>query len=160
MDKRIIRKCFFGLIGVVVVQFISGCVSKIPGTEWGGTYCLQTRYSKAYHDTVKSSEYSYGRYKKYSLGGNHGLCRLAEFHVLKVKWTTKSGAERRENIDVWPLIKEMKFINDVPQSYSSPDLLLEVENRTITLSYKIYDDRPGLERGERRKQYLLYTNTE
>ena len=160
MHKRGLRKYCIGVICIVAVQFISGCVSKVPGTEWGGTYCIETRYSDAYHKTVEASEFSYGRYKKYSLGSNHGLCSLTEFHVLNVEWETKSGVRRKETIDVAPLIRDMKSKYKIPISYSSPDLLIEIVDRTFMLSYVVDGPEAEKERGNWEVSNQLYINTE
>jgi len=148
------------LLTVLVLSTItaSGCVSKVPGTRYGGTYCIETRYSQAYQDTIESSRYSYGRYKDYSLGGNRGLCGLREFHVLDVKWVTKSGVVREETIDVRPLIKEMSSSNKIPVS-SLPSLLVEIVDRTFSMKYVIYKPDPDKRSSEWQIYYPLYSST-
>ena len=150
------------LLTVLVLSTItaSGCVSKVPGTRYGGTYCIQTYYSKAYQDTVKWSSFDYGGYKGYSAGTNGGLCSLQEFHVLFVIWETRAGIHRSEVIDVKPLIRQMRLKWKIPLSFSPPEIRLDIIDRTLWLSYAIYDPDPELDRSRWRIVYPLYGNTE
>ena len=144
----------------MLAMAINGCVSAVPGTRYGGMYCLQTYYSDAYQDKVKWSRFDYGGYKDYSAGSNGALCSLREFHTLYVRWETTSGVHRTETVDIAPLVEKMRATRKIPISFSPPELRLEIIDRTLNVYYGIFNPDPKVDRREWHLSYPLYSRTQ
>jgi len=139
LNFKPLKLILYSVVGVYIGLLISGCVSVVPGTEYGGSYCVATKNTKEYRETVKKSTFSYGRYKGYPAGVNGTLCELTKFHVLEISWETSEGFFREEKIDLQPLIAKLKSKHKIPMAYGSPKLVIEIQDKKLMLFYRIYD---------------------
>ena len=147
---------FYIFIGSFIAFLASGCVSKVPGTDYGGSYCFSTSYDKSYSETIISSEYVYGRYKRSPASGNRDQCGLNEFYVLTVNWVTRSGRKLRDVIDVPKEIKNVKLGHIDLASSRSPHLILNIVNNELTLEYEVYGSFTNNGSHKGKKKYLIY----
>ena len=139
LNFKPLKLILYSVVGVYIGLLISGCVSVVPGTEYGGSYCVATKNTKEYRETVKKSTFSYGRYKGYPAGVNGTLCELTKFHVLEISWETSEGFFREEKIDLQPLIAKLKSKNKIPMAYGPPRLTIELNDKKIKLFYGVYE---------------------
>ena len=156
LNFKSLKIILYSVVGVYIGLLISGCVSVVPGTEYGGSYCFSTNYSQKYSETVASSEYSYGQYNRDSVTGNRDHCGLKEFHILYVSWRTKSGTKLNEIIDVPALMKNLQSEYRIPPSSRSPHLILKVVGSSLELIYETYNPLPGIEQDEWKKRFPIY----
>ena len=155
LNFKSLKIIFYSVVGAFIALLISGCVSVVPGTEYGGSYCVATKNTKEYRESVKTSTFSYGRYKNYSVSRNGTLCGLVKFHILNIKWETQNGIIREENIDVQQLMVKLKSEYKIPIAYGSPKLEIQLEDEKLMLFYHIYDLNPDISHEDRYVTYSL-----
>lgn len=111
----------------------------------------------------KGGEFRYGRHSRdFALnggGGTGGISGFGEFHVLELKWTTASGVERRETIDIEPLIERMQAEHKIRRFEGLRRLPVEIDGERVVVSYEITPFQGYLPKKDARRKYLLYEST-
>lgn len=153
--------CFTVLLCLCL--FITSCAlsSRIPGGA--KSYCMSSKWTQEFIDTVKKAEYSYYRFKNRSIVGNDNVCAFGtEFSTLDIRWETKEGVKREEHLDLNALVEKMKQEQRPEGGFPEADstkIYITIVDEKLELTYYIFHQSLRENRlFTRRYYYTLYTS--
>jgi len=146
---------------VALVATVAACATgPVPG---GGTYGITVTTKENTLMAGEGGEFEYGRHsRKFALdggGGTGGISGFVRFHVLRLRWTTASGVERRETIDIAPLIERMQAEHRIRPFEGLRVLPVEIDGKRMTVSYEIIPRQGYVAKKGARRKYVLYEST-
>jgi hypothetical protein len=150
------------LLFVALVATVAACATNpVPG---GGTYGITITTKQNTLMEGKGGEFTYGRHsREFALdggGGTGGISGFAEFHVLELRWTTASGVERRETIDIAPLIERMQAERGIRPFNGLRVLPVEIDGERVRVSYEIIPRQGYVAKKGARRKHLLYESNQ
>jgi uncharacterized protein YcfL len=111
----------------------------VPG---GGGYCINTKSTREFRESLKTSYVGYGPYQRGVVAGDSSICGLEYFHVYTVSWETKDGRKEQYEFDLAKLMRKLQdekpVVLTLTKHASQPDLLVEYKPGEINISYKVF----------------------
>ncbi|MDZ7839508.1 MAG: hypothetical protein U5R46_01625 [Gammaproteobacteria bacterium] len=148
------------LVCTLVATAVACATSPVPG---GGTYGLTITTKENSLMPEEGGEFTYGRFsRKFALnggGGTRGVSEFREFHTLQLAWTTASGIERRETIDIAPLIERMQAERKIRRFEGLRTLRIEIDGEWLAIFYEIIPRQGYVAKKGARRKHSLYEST-
>lgn len=144
-------------ICALVSTAVACATNPVPG---GGTYGITITTKQNTLMVEEGGEFTYGRHsRKFALdggGGTGGVGEFREFHALQLAWTTASGIERHETIDIAPLIERMQAERKIRRFEGLRVLRVEIDGERLAVSYEIIPRQGYVAKKGARRKYSLY----
>lgn len=155
--QAIVKTMQWLLFSTLIAAVVACATGPVPG---GSTYGITVTTKENTLMVGKGGEFTYGPHsRKFALnggGGTGGIYGYRDFHVLKLKWTTASRAERQEIIEIKPLIAQMQTERKIRRFEGLRTLLVEINGVQLKISYEIIPRQGYVAKKGARRKYPLY----